>query len=96
LPLCLSFIERFEMAKKTTTKKTTAPPVVEAPPKPVTDAIYAFVTWLTTSPNRVYRVGGSEESQRVFAALSRFCTENNLPPCSEGWEDKFKYPTHFV
>jgi hypothetical protein len=60
------------------------------------DALYAFLTWLSVSPNRVYSIGGAAENQRAFAALSRFCEENNLPALSEDWEDKFKYPTHFI
>jgi hypothetical protein len=89
------------MKKKDKTKEIVTPKIVTPKAVPVvkdrsTDALYAFITWLSVSPNRVYRIGGSEESRRVTAALSRFCTENNLPSLSEDWENKFKYPTHFI
>jgi hypothetical protein len=92
------------MAKKKATKKAAA---VLSPPEPEpirsvtprvssTDALYAFVAWLDTSPNRVYTVGGAKDSGSIMGALGRFCTENELPPRSEDWQDKCKYPTHFI
>ena len=59
-----------------------------------TDYIYGFMTWLSESPNRVYRIGGAETQTHHHTALAIYCKENNLPDLSDGWLDKIKLPPH--